>query len=109
MVKEVILIPKGKCPLVFIRELGEKLKNSWVFLHENVVSNLENTANNYILTGNPLVLGWKATNKLSEISIAISFSGKSLWNEILGVETNKIDFGTPCTDPEYIYFIKMEE
>ena len=109
MVKEVVLLPKGKCPLAFIRELGEKVKDSWIFLHENVVSNLENTADECILRGNPLVLSWNPTNELSKITIAIQYSEKNVWNKMISVETDKNDFIPASEDPEYIYFIKMDE
>lgn len=108
MVKEVILLPEGKCPLAFIRELGVKFEDSWVFLHKNAVSFLENAADKCILRGDPLVLSWNPTKELSKITVGIQYNEKNIWNKMISVETDMTNFILASEDPEYIYFIKME-
>ena len=35
MKKEEIIVPKDKCPLDVLSEMGERTKNAWIFLHYN--------------------------------------------------------------------------
>lgn len=110
MVKEVVLLPKDKCPLAFIRELGENIKKSWIFLHADIVPYLMLTANDSIMNGyKPILIHWDAIGELSEISIAVKYDKDNIWNEMVGIKTDKINLDKRCTDPQYIYFIKMEE
>lgn len=44
MKKEVILVPKDKCPLDVLAEMGERTKNAWIFLHQNATEKLKKTA-----------------------------------------------------------------
>ena len=109
MVKEVILLPEGKCPLAFIRELGENVKNSWIFLHADIVPYLMLTARESIMNSSkPILIHWDPLGKLSEISIAVKYDKDNVWNEMVGMKTDKIDFDSHCPDPQYIYFVKME-
>lgn len=110
MVKEIILLPKDKCPLTFIWELGENVKKSWIFLHADIVPYLMLAATESVMNGSkPILIHWDPLGKLSEISISVKFDKDNIWNEMVGMKTDKINFDTPCADPEYIYFIKMDK
>ena len=54
MKKEVILVPKDKCPLDVIAEMGERIRNSWIFLHENAYYNLLTSKGASSSTGNSI-------------------------------------------------------
>ena len=62
MKKEVILVPQDKCPLDVLAEMGECTRNSWIFLHDNVVDKLHSTADeSHIHEDDYVYLCWHAT------------------------------------------------
>ena len=40
----ILLIPKGKCLLNYLREMGERTRDSWILIHKNVVKQIEETS-----------------------------------------------------------------
>ncbi len=39
-----IIVPKDKCPLEAIAKMGEKTKNAWIFLNNETIKHLKETA-----------------------------------------------------------------
>jgi len=93
MKKEVIYVPKDKCPLDTIKELGDEAISAWVFLHKNVIE------------------------KLKEINVYVStyYGCGDVWMVAAAIEKYeiprmRIQFDwIACKDPENIFFIQMEE
>lgn len=106
MKKEVILVPKDKCPLNVLREMGERIRNSWIFLHDDVVSKLETTSN-YIEEKGYQELVWSATEKYSQTTLDIEIVGT--WHKVYRIIAEGIAFEYEAQDPEDIYFLKMDE
>ncbi len=65
MKKEPILVPKNKCPLDVLAEMGEQTKSAWIFLHRNAVEKLISLAENHFIHQNIgfQVLSWNATDE----------------------------------------------
>ena len=71
MKKEVILVPKDKCPLDVLAEMGERTKNSWIFLHQNAVDKLTITADESREVFFGFVFYWKSTKESPETSLKV--------------------------------------
>ena len=39
-----IIVPKDKCPLEVIAEMGEQTQNAWIFLNKDAINHLRDTA-----------------------------------------------------------------
>lgn len=107
MKKEVIVIPKGKCPFDIFRQMEEQqLKNSWIFIHENAYQKLISTKEvNY------WALGRKKTKiEFESIKLYCDIPPTKGWGKITCIE---IENNIPCVfspiDPEELLFINIEE
>ena len=106
MKKEVILVPKDKCPLDVLAEMGERTKNSWIFLHDDAVFKLEITAD-FIEETEYRELVWNATEKYPATTLDIEISGT--WHMVYRIDADDIAFTDEPQDPEDIFFLKMAE
>lgn len=107
-----LVVPKGKCPLEVLAEQGERISNTWIFLHASVVSNLKNSDGVIpcCLTAERSRLKWKATEEYPEITILFyDFEGTG-WYLLTDVDAEDIAFSdiTSVEEPEEVIFIKME-
>lgn len=111
MKKEVTNVPKDKCSLDVLAELKEKTKDSWIFLHRNVVEKLISTADNqnWRINSGFLELTWNATAKFPETLVWIEYDISKEWLEVYRIDADDIEFKIPAEDPENIFFLKMEE
>jgi len=106
MKKEVILVPKDKCPLDVLSEMGERIRNSWIFLHDDAVRKLETTTD-YIEEKGYQELVWSATEKYSQTTLDIEIVGT--WHKVYRIIAEGIALEYEAQDPEDIYFLKMDE
>lgn len=113
MKKEVILVPKDKCPLDVLAEMGERTKESWIFLHSNAVEKLQHSDGVSCKEGRrqgTLVLTWEATEAYLQTRIVVDICGLNAeWKPIIYILASDIAFGLMPVDPEDIYFLKMAE
>lgn len=109
MKKDVILVPKDKCPLDLLAEMGERTKNCWIFLHNNVTHYLKESKyviQNCDFTLSTLVL--ESTEDFPKTEIIYRSYSKD-WNSVTAIKADDIAFQEPAPDPEEILFLKMEE
>lgn len=109
MKKEVIIVPRGKCPLDFIAEMGEEIiSNSWIFLHSNITDKIEEIAQRKKKDyGNEsFVFMWKTKDGDDK---SIDFEYFELWHKVYYFVTDDSGYMTDTSDPEYIFFLKAEE
>lgn len=115
MKKEVILVPKDKCPLDVLAEMGERIRNSWIFLHENAYEHLLKSKGVRHSTGNIMNanqetwIKWDATEEYPETVIFCEVPSPKGWGKISSIKADDIAFVLPPHDPEDIFFLKMEE
>ncbi|MBP3502132.1 MAG: hypothetical protein J6K42_01440 [Clostridia bacterium] len=110
MKKKVIFVPKGQIPLEFLVKMERSFK-SWVFLHQNVMSELRKTANNITeINANIFKHDWYATNDTPEINLKTRNGFiRGAWVEICCIRVDGTPIMISADDPEDIYFLKMEE
>lgn len=111
MKKEVIIVPKDKCPLNVLAEMGERTKNAWIFLHQSALEKLLSTADEKSVSGKLAYheLHWNATEEFPATSVLIEYNTQSDWSEVVGITATDIAFSLHSNDPEDIYFLKMDE
>lgn len=111
MKKEVIPVPKDKCPLDVLAEMGERTKNAWIFLHQNALEKLLSTADEKSVTGKLAYheLRWNATEEFPATSVCIEHNTQTDWLKVVGITATDIAFSLYPNDPEDIYFLKMGE
>lgn len=113
MKKEVIIVPKDKCPLDVLAEMGERIRNSWIFLHENAYQKLSKTSDRHHKTNvmndaESACMKWNATDDFPETVIFCDVP-RVTWGKIRSIIASDIAYDMCPSDPEDIYFLKMEE
>ena len=108
MKKEVILIPKDKCPLDYIAEMGERTKNAWIYIHENIYDKLiksDGVSAEYEKTY--FELTWEETEEYPKTEILVNYGVE--WYSVCNISAEDIAFKDKVDDPEEIFFLKMDE
>lgn len=109
MKKEVIPVPKDKCPLDVLAEMGERTKNAWIFLHQNATEKLKKTADECKYSSSPVyTLLWNATDEFPETRVRIDIMYGE-WSSVDRISANDIAFKQKSANPEDIFFLKMDE
>lgn len=110
MEKEVTKVPKGKFPLDVLAELGIRTRNAWIYLHENVVGELDKSFHHQkLLPNGQIQLTWNETNERPFITIKIKFGESGPWKPVIFIGSEVIAFTERSLDPYEIFFLKMEE
>lgn len=109
MKKEVIIVPKDKCPLDVLAEMGEQTKSSWIYLHKTAFDKLmsENCSKKDEMTFCELT--FEETDDYPKTTILINDTGGGVWFTVCSISANDIAFKGRAMDPENIFFLKMEE
>lgn len=113
MKKEVILVPKDKCPLEILAEMGERIKNSWIFLHENAYKHLLKSEGIHYSTDTCMNanqstwMHWPATKEDSKKVVFCDVPQPKGWGKITSIFAENICFERSPLDPENIFFLKM--
>lgn len=115
MKKEVTIVPKDKCPLDVLAEMGERISHSWIFLHENAYQHLINSEGASHFTCIPKIpvqkacITWEATKDYPQTIVFCEVPPPNGWGEIVSLSAEDISFKHPEPDPEEIFFLKMSE
>lgn len=111
MRKDVTLVPKDKCLLDVLAEMGKPLKHSWIFLHQNVYQHLQKSEGiNVFVSDKEALIEWEATENHPYkrfVFCAIPESGS--WGRIRVIRAINVAFNVLPADPKYILFLKMAE
>ena len=108
MKKEVTIVPKDKCPLDILAELGERTAESWIFLHANAINKLRATCNREEESAASFTLRWDACEKYPETVLNISEAYIGCWYMVNTIFADDIAFKCHSYDPAEIFFLKME-
>lgn len=109
MKKEITKVAKDECPLNIIAELGNRTEKSWIFLHENAVHKLQDGLDSYEQLAHCIRLTWNATDDYPATSITIGNEVTGCWKPVYWIEAEDIAFKSQVSDPDEIFFLKMEE
>ena len=115
MKKEVILVPKDKCPLDVLAEMGNYIRNSWIFIHENAYQKLLKSEGarfsdcNRMNAAQITLIVFEATENYPKTSVFCEKPDAEGWGKITHIEAEDISYGFSPNDPEDIFFLRMEE
>lgn len=112
---EPTIVPKEKCPLDLLAELGEQTGSSWIFLHQDVINRIIDTADEMLWSRSDGIALCKffasEDTPLTEIDFEYSkpSSDCRVWAWVSRISAIDIAFTSPPKNPENIFFLKMEE
>lgn len=110
MKREVTVVPKDKCPLDVLAELGERTRNAWIFLHSNAVEKIESIAGDCRTPPFSVFQDYSYFADFPETSIQIELNHDGRpWLKVYRIKSGDIAFNLPADDPSEIFFLKMEE
>lgn len=113
MKKEVIIVPKDKCPLDVLAEMGNRTENAWIFFHLNAIEELQQSEGFSYEEGRKvgtLVFTREATEDHPKARIVIDVCGtQTEWKSVILISASDISFDLMPIDPEDLYFLKMDE
>ena len=115
MKAEVILVPKDKCPLDKLAEMGESIRNSWIFLHENAYERLlksegaKPSGGDCVNRNKTTCIMWEATEKFPCTVLYCEVPEKNGWGRINAIAASDIAYGGCPVDPKAVFFLKMAE
>jgi len=107
-----LIVPRGKCPLDVLAKRGEKIRNTWIFLHVSVVLKLQ--ADEAAIAGKSYngdkLLIWEATEEHPETRIVYYNFETTDWYLLTDVLAEDIAFSATedVGEPEEVIFVKME-
>lgn len=113
MKKEVILVPKDKCPLDVLAEMGERTENAWIFLDATAYNKLLESdgceAYSRENDNERIMLKWEATEDYPATAVLLEIPTTYGWGKIISIEAEDIAFTLCMADPEDLFFLKMAE
>ena len=106
--KNVIIVPKDRCPLEVLAEMGERTRNAWIFLHKNVFERLRRSCDEENWTEFECYTHffWKTTIEQELISVSLFTEP---WYSVGYIKSPNIAFDVRTAEPEETLFLKMEE
>ena len=115
MKKEVILVPKDKCPLNVLAEMGESIRKSWIFIHENAYNHLlqsegaDASAEQCVNSKKIACIVWEATEEYPKTVVFCEVPDSNGWGKITAIDADDIAYSSYPRDPEDLFFLKMAE
>lgn len=110
---EFITVPRDKCPLDVLADMGDQTSNAAILLSPNAMKKLKGTADiDEKLDEATMFLSWKATDKFPQTSIILVKETCNLRGiEYRAVYINAADIAFRCQrhkEPEVEYVLEME-
>lgn len=113
MKPEIKLVPKDKCPLDVLAEMGERTKRAWIFLDASAYNKLLEGEGCQVYTRDGdedrILLRWEATDEYPKTEVLLEIPTPTGWGEVISIEAEDIAFTLALADPEDIIFLKMAE
>ena len=113
--KREVLVPKDKCPLDMLAAMGERIRNSWIFIHENAYERLLKSDGAKVSGGDSVnhnkttCIMWEATEEYPVTVVFCEVPEPNGWGKITAIEAEDIAYGNCPIDPEEVLFLKMAE
>lgn len=114
MKTEVIIVPKDKCPLDVLAEMGEKTYGVGILFSVMALNKLMKTANRYEeLDSTAYLLSWNATDEFPQTTIIVVSEPSDIPNvtqyRAIYIHADDICFRRQWDDRTVDYFLTMEE
>lgn len=112
---DVTKVTTGMCPLNKLAEMGESIRNSWIFLHENAYERLMQSGGAKVSGGDSVnhnkttCIKWEATDNYPETVVFCEVPEHHGWGKITAITADDIAYSNAPVNPEEIFFLKMAE
>lgn len=106
---ELLVCPKDKCPLDLLADLGKETVNAWIYLHDNAVDRIAQSATEDIMGNEFREMYWEATDDYPSTEIYLDKAKRLDWHLIYKIEADDIAFKSIIATPEILFFVKMQE
>lgn len=112
---EVIKVPKDMCPLDKLSEMGECIRNSWIFIHRNAYERLlrsegaKPSGGDSVNRNKTTCIMWEATKEYPCTVIYCEIPEENGWGRINAIAASDIAYGGCPVDPKAVFFLKMAE
>lgn len=104
MQKRSYNVPKDKCPLDVLAEMGERTRNARILLHRDVVRKLKSTADYSDQLEGHEEMAWR-----EPISTILDVENAKVWHKVRWICGDDIAFNYDPKNPEEIICLKMAE
>ena len=110
-----ILVPKDMCPLNKLAEMGESIRKSWIFLHQNAYDRLvksegaKPSGGDSVNRNKTTCIIWEATDEYPKTVVFCEVPEPNGWGKITAITVDDIAYGNCPIDPEEVLFLKMAE
>lgn len=114
MKKEVIIVPKNKCPLDVLSDMGERLIGIGILFSITSLNKLKETADRYEkLDPTAYFLSWNATKDFPQTTLIVvgeySCDSSGFEYRAVYIDADDICFRTQWDDRTVDYFLTIEE
>lgn len=109
MKKEITWIEENEHLSDVLVKLGQQTKEAYIYLHENIVHQLEKTSNRYEQLTHSIRLTQNATEHKPSFCITIGNEVVGRWKPVFEIEGKNIAFDQISSDPDEIFFFKIKE
>lgn len=107
MENKIVKIPSDKDPLDVLKIVGERTKNSWLFLNKEFYVRLAMSSNHYFIGKNGIAcMKWNAKENQPAITVFCDLPGVT-WGKIRSMQIENVSYMQTPDDPINIYFLKM--
>lgn len=111
MKTEDLFVPTDKCPLDFLAEMGERIKNAWIFVDDTIIENLKKS--NGVTRKKASLIGWtltwEATEDYPETKVEYNIFYGTGWYVLNRIEADDIAYKeiNHVREPSEIIRLKM--
>lgn len=107
MESKIVNIPSDKKPLDVLKIVGERVKNSWLFLNKEFYVRLAISSDHYFIGKNGIAcMKWNAKENQPEVVVFCDLPGVT-WGKVRSMQIETVAYMRAPDDPVNIYFLKM--
>lgn len=107
-----ITVPKEKCPLDVLAEMGSQTSGAWIFFTENTAKTLKDSSDsNQQYNDDTYILRWNATAEYPQTSAIIrecDLLGLGIFYHVLLIEATDIAFKSVTAFPDKLLILCMD-
>lgn len=106
MPRQILNVPPDKCFLDALAEMGEKIRNTGLFIHFRFVEKSKNDPScNWVQTGSTITFSWEATEEYPKTVITLTKAEGIPYYEAISISAVDICFTEKVQSPNFLLFV----